>query len=144
MITQTRMNQFEYLLSTILDFTKIGISVRHACIYSFFNTAEYYNIKETTVRDMVTRSCKSNTDYFYSSIFNLFYGNIYNFKNKYYTYIPTNWHKKIDSICNEFTNSGINPQIDQSPEEYIQLLNVFVKGSLDEKRMIIKILKNQK
>ena len=139
MLTQERMDQFEYLLYKIFQFTKFGISVRDAGILSFFSTAEYYNKKEPTIRDMVTRCCKSNIDYFYNSIYDLFSGNSAKFKSKYYTYIPTNLHKKIDSIYNKFIASGINPP-NEFPEEYIQFLKKFMKSSPDEKHVMLNML----
>lgn len=137
MITQERMNQFEYLLSQLLHFVKFDLSVRDAAICAFFSTAEYYNKKEQTIRDMVTRSCSANIDIFYDSIKTLFSGNNMPFKSKYYTYIPINFHKKMDAICNKFMTSGINPP-DESPEQYARLIKKFAKSSPEEKRMIIK------
>ncbi|WP_304736989.1 hypothetical protein [uncultured Desulfovibrio sp.] len=139
MITQERMVQFEYLLLQILYFVKFELSVRDAGICAFFSTADQYKKKEPTIRDMVTRSCGANTDMFYDSINALFSGKNTLFKSKYYTYIPINWHKKMDEICNKFMTSGINPPAESS-EQYVQLIKKFAKSSQDEKRMIIRAL----
>lgn len=139
MITQERMVQFEYLLLQILHFVKFELSVRDAGICAFFSTADQYGKREPTIRDMVTRCCKANIDTFYDSISALFSGENTLFKFRYYTYIPINWHKKMDVICNKFMTSGINPP-DESSEQYVQLIKNFAKRSQDEKRIIIRAL----
>lgn len=139
MITQERMMQFEYLLLQILYFVKFGLSVRDAGICAFFSTADQYEKRESTIRDMVTRCCKANTDMFYDSVNALFSGDNTLFKFKYYTYMPINWHKKMDEICNKFMTSGINPPAESS-DQYVQLIKKFAKSSQDEKRMIIRAL----
>ena len=139
MITQERMVQFEYLLLQILHFVKFELSVRDAGICAFFSTADQYEKREPTIRDMVTRSCKANIDIFYNSVNALFSGDNTLFKVKYYTYMPINWHKKMDETCNKFITSGINPPAESS-EKYVQLIKRFTKSSRDEKRMIIRAL----
>ncbi len=139
MITQERMAQFEYLLLQILHFVQFELSVRDAGICAFFSTADQYEKKEPTIRDMVTRSCNVNTDIFYDSITALFSGDNTLFKSKYYTHIPINWHKKMNEICNKFMTSGITPPVESS-EQYVRLIKKFAKSSQDEKRMIIKAL----
>lgn len=131
--------QFEYLLLQILYFVKFELSVRDAGICAFFSTADQYEKRESTIRDMVTRCCKANTDMFYDSVNALFSGDNTLFKFKYYTYMPINWHKKMDEICNKFMTSGINPPAESS-EQYVQLIKKFAKSSQDEKRMIIRAL----
>ena len=128
MITQERMMQFEYLLLQILYFVKFGLSVRDAGICAFFSTADQYEKRESTIRDMVTRCCKANTDMFYDSVNALFSGDNTLFKFKYYTYMPINWHKKMDEICNKFMTSGINPPAESS-DQYVQLIKKFAKSS---------------
>lgn len=139
MITQERMEQFEYLLLQILHFAKFELSVRDAGICAFFSTADRYEKREPTIRDMVTRCCKSNIDIFYDSIEALFSGENMLFKVKYYSFMPINWHKKIDGICTKLMTSGINPPAESSGQ-YVQLIKKFVKSSQDEKRMIIRAL----
>ena len=139
MITQERMVQFEYLLLQILNFVKFELSVRDAGICAFFSTADQYEKREQTIRDMVTRCCKANIDMFYDSIDTLFSGDNTIFKFKYYPYMPINWHIRMDEICNKFMTSGINPPVESS-EKYVQLIKKFAKSSQDEKRMIIRTL----
>ena len=80
---------------------------------------------------MVTRSCKANIDIFYNSVNALFSGDNTLFKVKYYTYMPINWHKKMDETCNKFITSGINPPAESS-EKYVQLIKRFTKSSQGE------------
>lgn len=139
MLTQERMNQFEYLLSDILRFAKLGLSVRDAGICAFFCTAEHYGNKEQTIRDMVTRSCGATASIFYDAIGALFSGDDIPFKNKYYSYIPRFLHKKMNEICNKFMSSNIVPP-EESPEPYAQLIKKFSKSSPDGKRLILAAL----
>lgn len=64
MLTPERTSQFEYLLLEILHFVKLNFSVRDAAICAFFYTAERYDKKEQTIRDMVTRCCCADTNFF--------------------------------------------------------------------------------
>jgi hypothetical protein len=122
MLTNDRVPQFFALLEQILSFCKDGRTVQDAGISAFREVSKNFNIKEPTIRDMVTRCCKNkltgqhnSIDEFYTCIEALFTGNTMPIQI-YYDNIDKTLHKRLTMICQSYHNSGITlPQT--SPKE---------------------------
>lgn len=140
MLQNDRLNQFEYLLLEILKFANMNIPVEHACNLSFFNTSQKFNIENSTVRDMVTRCCHNKISDFHKTILGLYSHNANLFRTKYYSCIPTSYHKKFNDIYSKFESVNFNE--DDVDDKFIKILKRFVKLNKYEKKDFINNLKS--
>jgi len=146
MLTNDRVPQFFALLEEILSLCKNGLTVRDAGILAFYEVSKKFNIREQTVRDMITRSCKNtvtgkyySAGEFYKCIEVLFFGNTMPIQI-YYDNIDKALHKRLTMICQSYHDSGITlPQT--SPKGIKHLLKAFPKMTSSEKNLVINRIK---
>ena len=143
MLTSARTRQFTYLLTSILHMAGKNISSRDAIIIAFLQAAEKFGIREPTVRDMVTRSCKvRGVAAFHDAVTKLYEGDRLTFESLYFNHVPEECRTEIDGVCKQFADAP-RPASYSSPDMAFFLKRLARTREPEKKRALLSLLKKE-